>query len=225
LANPQTLDSVTNYEGYKGLYSSLNDANYHEIAYSLNRQFGAGGIYQEIALYNFVDNHDVSRIASQLKNPTHLYPLHILLFTIPGIPSVYYGSEWGIPGEKNLRSDANLRPMLDLNRLISDPPQPNLASVIQRLAIIRQQLGALRFGSYKTIYVSNQQMAFLRQAGDEQVLVLLNSDGKPVALEMDLPFLASKVKDVLNDQETFSLQNGLLEIDLPPTWGRVLVPA
>ena len=42
-ANPQMLDSVTNYECYKGLYSSLAEKNYFEIAYALNRQFGEGG--------------------------------------------------------------------------------------------------------------------------------------------------------------------------------------
>ncbi|HAF48860.1 MAG TPA: alpha-amylase, partial [Anaerolineaceae bacterium] len=84
--NAETLDSVTNYEAYKGLYSSLNDANYFEIAYGLNRQFGDHGVYQDKVLYNFVDNHDVDRVASKLKHPAHLFPLYLLLFTMPGIP-------------------------------------------------------------------------------------------------------------------------------------------
>ncbi|MCU7500706.1 MAG: alpha-amylase, partial [Ignavibacteria bacterium] len=92
--NSQTLDSVTNYECYKGLYSSLNDKNYFEIAYSLNRQFGTGGMYRNMPLYAFADNHDVNRIASIIKDPVHIYPLYCLLFTMPGVPSVYYGSEW-----------------------------------------------------------------------------------------------------------------------------------
>ena len=94
-ANPEMLDSVTNYECYKGIYSSHNDKNYFEIAYSLNRQFGDGGIYKNIYTYNFVDNHDVNRLASVLRNPEHLENVYTLLFTMPGAPSVYYGSEWG----------------------------------------------------------------------------------------------------------------------------------
>ena len=70
------LDSVTNYEAYKGLYSSHVDKNYFEIAYSLNRQFGKDGLYRQIPLYNFADNHDVDRVASVLRNPDHLYPLY-----------------------------------------------------------------------------------------------------------------------------------------------------
>lgn len=87
-ANSRELDSVTNYEAYKSLYSSFNDANFFEIAYALNRQSGESGIYRGLKLYNFVDNHDVNRIASQLKNQAHLYPLYALYFTTPGIPSI-----------------------------------------------------------------------------------------------------------------------------------------
>ena len=101
--NERTLDSVTNYECYKGLWSSLVDTNYFEIAYALNRQFGRDGIYRGLPLYNFVDNHDVDRVASRLNKAEHLYPLYCLLFTMPGIPSIYYGSEWGISGREAQR--------------------------------------------------------------------------------------------------------------------------
>ncbi len=70
-ANAETLDSVTNYECYKGLYSSHVDHNYFEIAYALKRQFGERGMYRDVSLYNFADNHDVNRVASNLTNPEH----------------------------------------------------------------------------------------------------------------------------------------------------------
>lgn len=105
-ANPETLDATTNYECYKGLYSSHNDRNYFEIAYSLDRQSGPEGIYRDLALYTFADNHDVDRVASRLRDPAHLYPLHALLFTMPSVPSVYCGGEWGLPGRKAPDSDA-----------------------------------------------------------------------------------------------------------------------
>ncbi len=100
-ANPTMFDAVTNYECYKGLYSSHVDQNYFELAYALNRQFGPAGIYSGLPLYAFADNHDVDRVASSLRNPAHLYPLYTLLLTIPGVPSIYYGSEWGIEGRRN----------------------------------------------------------------------------------------------------------------------------
>ena len=64
IVSPEMLHSATNYECFKGIYSSHNDKNYFEIAYSLKRQFGDGGIYKNLDLYNFVDNHDVNRIAT-----------------------------------------------------------------------------------------------------------------------------------------------------------------
>ncbi|MEZ4517460.1 MAG: alpha-amylase family glycosyl hydrolase [Chloroflexota bacterium] len=115
-ANENMLDSTTNYEVYKGLYSSHVDHNYFEIAYSLNRQFGPDGLYRGLYLYNFADNHDVNRVAGNLTNPAHLYPLYGLLFTMPGIPSVYYGSEWGIAGKRTATSDRMLRPAIDIRR-------------------------------------------------------------------------------------------------------------
>ncbi len=94
------LDSVTNYELYKGLWSSHNDGNYFELAWSLNRQFGPEGLYRGQNYYNFADNHDVDRIASTLGDPGYLYPHAILTATVPGIPSVYYGSEVGSKARK-----------------------------------------------------------------------------------------------------------------------------
>ncbi|MFZ3070278.1 MAG: alpha-amylase family glycosyl hydrolase, partial [Anaerolineaceae bacterium] len=147
-ANPLMLHSTTNYELYKGLYSAHNDHNYFELAYSLNREFGPGGLYRDLNLYNFVDNHDVSRIASQLKDLTDLYPLHILLFTVPGIPSLYYGSEFGLPGAKT-QNDWLLRPYFDLPVLLNTSPQPELRRWIARLAALRTETPALQNGTYE----------------------------------------------------------------------------
>ncbi len=115
--NAETLDSVTNYVGYKGLYSSHADKNYFEIAHTLKRQFGEEGLYRNLPLYTFADNHDVDRVASRPKNPAHLYPLYSLLFTMPGVPSVYYGSEWGIEGKRTSVDDGALRPCIDLGEI------------------------------------------------------------------------------------------------------------
>lgn len=124
------LDSTTNYECYKGIYSSHNDENYFEIGYSLNRQFGSGGIYKDLCLYNFVDNHDVNRLGSTLRQLEHLNNCYTILFTMPGIPSIYYGSEVGMSGIKANGSDAGLRPCLSLEDVQSN----ELSEHIARLA-------------------------------------------------------------------------------------------
>lgn len=95
------LHSCTNYECYKGLYSSMNSCNLFEITHSLLRQFGPENwtLYKGKHLLSFVDNHDVTRVASILQNPAHLPLIYALLFGMPGIPCIYYGSEWGAEGK------------------------------------------------------------------------------------------------------------------------------
>lgn len=107
-ANPQMLHSVTNYELHKGLYSGHNDYNCFEIAHTIRRQVNETS--RGLDLYTFLDNHDEDRIMSKLKNRHHIYTAYTMLFTLPGIPSVYYGSEWGMEGMRSSTSDDSLRP-------------------------------------------------------------------------------------------------------------------
>lgn len=222
-ANPEMLDSVTSYESHKGLFSSHVDKNYFEIAYSLNRQFGEQGIYKDMQLYSFADNHDVDRVVSCLNNPAHLFPLHILLFTMPGIPSIYYGSEFGIRGRRVDGSDRELRPCLDLEALKRTPPQPGLAEVIGRLAEIRAGSAALRKGNYHQLFVMHEQFGFLRNSGSEKIVVLVNASGQPVSVRFSLPEIDEiTMEDTLNNGDVFQIENGQCEMILPPTWGRIL---
>lgn len=87
--NDGMLHSVTNYELHKSLYSGLNDHNFFEIAHNVRRLEAIG-----TKLYTFLDNHDENRIASKLNKKAHLPLAWALLFTLPGIPSIYYGGEW-----------------------------------------------------------------------------------------------------------------------------------
>ena len=219
-ANPQTLDSVTNYQCYKGLFSSLVEANYFEIAYGLNRQFGANGIYKDLDLYNFVDNHDVDRVASKFEDPALLYPLYLLLFAMPGIPSIYYGSEWGLKGEKGQWTDALLRPELDLSHL--NNMKSDLAQAIQRLSEMRDRSQAIKFGDYQELFVDHQQFVFLRQFEDQKAVIVLNSSSKSVDLTLNLPWESGVLSDLLSPEETFDLRHSKLTVSTPPAWGRVL---
>ena len=221
--NPETLDSVTNYELYKGLFSSHNEKNYFELAYSLNRQFGPQGIYRDLLLYTFADNHDVNRIASQLTSQADLYPLYILLFTMPGIPSIYYGSEFGIPGEKHNGSDHALRPKLDLNTLLQSAPQSDLVHIIAQLTHIRCTSPELQSGNYIQRHVDHQQFAFTRQAQGEFMLVAVNASDEKVNLNIHLAeYDQAWLTDLLNPSEQFPLTDGNCTITLNPSWGRIL---
>ncbi len=178
-ANPGALDSVTNYECRKGLYSSHNDKNYFEIAYSLNRQSGGnGGIYRSLCLYNFVDNHDVNRLASTLSNHSHLCNVYTLLYTMPGVPSLYYGSEWGAEGDKK-NGDPSLRPSF------AAPEWNELTDWISKLAEAKKGSDALNYGEFRSVVLTNKQCIFERKTNQERVLVAINADSEAYTAHFD----------------------------------------
>ena len=178
--NDRACHAVTNYECYKGLYSSFNTGNMHEIAYSLNRQFGSEPwcLYTGKHPMSFLDNHDVTRIASILTDKNCLKPAYGLLFGMPGVPAVYYGSEWGVEGEKKSGDDA-LRPAIET------PEHNELTDWITALAGARTASPALCSGSYRNILVQPKQLIFERRCGDDRVLVAINADSQPYHAHFD----------------------------------------
>ena len=178
--NDEMLHSCTNYECYKGLYSSLNSMNLFEIVHSLKRQFGPEywTLYKGKHLLCFCDNHDVTRLASILTDPRCIRPAYGLLFGMPGIPCLYYGSEWGIKGEKGACSDDELRPALE------QPEWNDLTDWIAKLAA-RRTSPALCNGSYRNVLLTNRQIIFERKTEGERVLVAVNADGEPYVAHFD----------------------------------------
>ena len=180
LLGDSTLHSVTNYECYKGLWSSMNSRNMFEIVHSLNRQFGPEEwtLYKGRHLLCFVDNHDVTRAASILTNRAHLPLLYAMCFGMPGIPCVYYGSEWGEEGLKS-QGDQALRPC---------PPVPletELTDWIRRLSQAKKNSEALNYGSFRSLVLTNLQCVFERKSEHERVLVAVNIDDKPFTAHFD----------------------------------------
>lgn len=171
LVRPDMLNSVTNYECYKGLYSSFNCMNMFELMHSLMRQFGEDGqgIYRGQHLLSFVDNHDVTRIASILNNEKHLPLLYGALFGMPGIPCIYYGSEWGARATKQ-EGDPALRPCFD--EYVSN----ELTEWVSRLTAIRHAEKALNYGTFRSAFLTNRQCVMERSFEQEKILVAINAD-------------------------------------------------
>ena len=178
--NDGMCHSVTNYECYKGLWSSFNSMNLFEIGHSLQRQFGPEQwtLYKGKHLLSFLDNHDVTRIASMLNDPHHLIPAYGLLFGMPGVPALYYGSEWGIQGRKDQGDDA-LRPALEA------PQWNDLTDAIAAMAKARKESPALCSGSFRNIVLTNRQIIFERCWENERVLVAVNADSVPYTAHFD----------------------------------------
>ena len=178
---PELCHSVTNYECYKGLWSAFNDRNLFEIGHSLARQFGPEPwtLYKGEHLLSFVDNHDVTRIVSKLNNPEHLPLIYAMLFGMPGVPALYYGSEWGMAGEKGACSDDNLRPALD------KPEWTGLTDWIAALTKAHRGSDALCRGSYRNVVLTNRQIIFERKMESQRVLVAINADDQPYVAHFD----------------------------------------
>ena len=180
LVNDQMLHSCTNYECYKGLYSSFNSMNLFEINHSLMRQFGPENwtLYKGLHLMSFVDNHDVTRIASIQTNEKHLPLIYAMAFGMPGIPCIYYGSEWGAKGNKS-DGDPALRPCFE------KPEENELTEYIGKLAEAKKGSKALNYGAFRSVVLTNKQCIFERKTEGERVLVAINADSEPYTAHFD----------------------------------------
>lgn len=217
--NDQMLYAVTNYELHKGLYSGHNDHNYFEIAHSVKRLLGICGEYR---LYTFADNHDVERIYSKLNQKEHLFNVMLLVYTLYGIPSIYYGSEFGIEGKKENGSDWNLRPCLELEDFAEACEKNSITRLCTALGQFKKDYTELTVGKYQELLLTNRQFAFGRVMEDTAAVIALNCDDAPVTLEISVPVEASKAQDLLGEAEMLEYQNGMLRVTLPANRGTLI---
>ena len=219
--NEGTLHSVTNYQLHKALYSGHNDHNYFEIAHTVKRLYEMGGNRPEgLKLYNFVDNHDVERIYTKLQNKAHFTPVHILLYTLPGVPSVYYGSEFGIEGKKERYSDDSIRPALNLADYANAAEENPCTKLIAALGRIRQHTKELSYGDYKELMLQNRQYAFSRTLDGKSVIVMVNNDDN--GAEFSVPAGGAYV-GALSGRKVSG--DGQLRVQIDGNSGEIWIPA
>lgn len=217
--NGDTLHSVTNYALHKALYSGHNDHNYFEIAHTVKYLLNMG----KLDLYNFVDNHDVERIYTKLSNKAHMAPVHILLYTLPGIPSIYYGSEFAIEGKKEKFSDDSLRPALKLEDYKNAVKENPCTALITALGKVRQQTPALSYGGYAELQLTNRQFAFARELDDIKVIVTVNNDDNDAQMTLSAGNTAQYI-GALSGKKV-SVENGQIHVTVPANGGEIWIPA
>ena len=223
-SNPEMLHAVTNYCLHKALYSGHNEHNYFEIAHTVRRLYEMGGNRPDgLGLYNFVDNHDVERIYTKLNNKAHMFPVHVLLYTLPGVPSIYYGSEFGIEGRKEWGSDASLRPELNLDDYRDAVRTNPITREIAALGRIRQSVKALSYGAYKELLLTNRQYAFAREWNGENVLVTVNNDDNDFIMTISAEGGERFVGGLAGTSVT--AQNGQLTVTIKANSGEIWIPA
>lgn len=213
-ANDEMLHSVTNYELHKSLYSGHNDHNYFEIAHNIKR-------LESIAprLYTFADNHDEDRIASKLKDKKHLFPAYLLLFTLPGIPSIYYGGEWAVEGQRTRYSDDELRPSISIGD--AEKLHCELTDFIGKLGRIHASNPEFHGGRYQELLLSNKQYAFARYAPGSVIITAANNDEAAVSLVIPIPVKASKATNLL-DNTVIPITDNTIKVQIKGSHGIVL---
>lgn len=214
--NGGMLHSVTNYELHKSIYSGLNDHNFFEIAHNVRRLQAIGR-----DLYTFLDNHDEDRIASKLTKRDHLAPVYMCLFTLPGIPSVYYGGEWGVEGKRTRTSDDDLRPAISMDQ--AETLHCPLTDLIGKLGHIHAENPEFHAGRYQELLLTNRQYAYGRWDGDSLIVTALNSDDNPAAMSIPVPVNANTAVHLLEPElEEVPIENGKINLTVPGNWGAIL---
>ena len=198
--NEGTLHSVTNYQLHKALYSGNNDHNFFEIAHTVKRLYEMGSNNPNgFKLYNFVDNHDVERIYTKLSNKAHFTPVHILLYTLPGIPSLFYIDDY-----KNALTDNSF------------------TALIAALGRTRQQSKALSYGDYRELKLTNRQYAFSRSFEGESVVVTVNNDDSDFTMTVPAGNAATYV-GALSGQQV-RVENGNICVNVKANSGEIWLP-
>ncbi len=219
--NEGTLHSVTNYMLHKALYSGHNDHNYFEVAHTIKHVNDMVG--NNLKLYTFVDNHDVERIYTKLQNKAHFAPVHVMLYTLPGIPALYYGSEFGIEGKKEQYSDDSLRPALHYEDYKDAVRTNECTKLIAALGKLRQNTPALCHGEYKELLLQTTHFAYARIWDGKSVITTLNNGDGNVSMNLEVGNSAEYVGALTGQRVTVT--GGRIQVNVPANFGEIWIPA
>lgn len=219
-ANEGTLHSVTNYMLHKALYSAHNDRNYFEIAHTVRYVSNMTG--DRLRLYTFTDNHDVERIYTKLNNKAHFIPVHIMLYTLPGIPSIYYGSEFGIEGKKERGSDDSLRPELKYEDYADAVKTNSCTRLISALGKIRHAIPTLCYGSYRELELQTTYFAYERAYNGKSVIITVNNADN--AVTVNLPCADAKEYKGALSGERVAVKDGYISVQIFANSGEIWIP-
>ena len=220
-ANEGTLHSVTNYMLHKALFSGHNDHNYFEVAHTI--KYVSNMVGDKLRLYSFVDNHDVERIYTKLSNKAHYVPVHVMLYTLPGIPSLYYGSEFGIEGRKERSSDDSLRPALNYEDYKDAIETNSCTKLIAALGKIRRNTPALCYGEYKELLLQTTHYAYARVLDGKSVIATVNNSDNDVYMDLQAGNSSEYVGALTG--EKVSVNGGYIHVKVPANYGEIWIPS
>ncbi|EAK88222.1 alpha amylase, partial [Cryptosporidium parvum Iowa II] len=223
----QPFDGVTNYVLWDAIWKSHRFNNLELLANVISQQ---NDLFSSGWMYNFVDNHDVTRIASQIEIEDDLLTVYIILFMLNGSPSIYYGSEFRFKGVKGKgrRADFQLRPKLtikDLEWLNSDKNDGFLV-LIKFISQIRGHpiIGKiLTKGNYSLLLNTKTLLVFERRIKEEFIFVAINIDTKSVEdFEVDWKEKDGQWRDILSPSDTYQSKKGKIKINVLSNWAIII---
>ena len=222
------LDSGTDYQVQKSIWSSIKSVNMYELKNVIDIAYNKRGRHKDLLMMNFLGNHDTNRIASVIKTE-QLIPAFLILLTLHGYPKIYYGDELAVRGEKTAHSDDEIRkPMIDL---ADQWPEfgKELFKNIQQFITIRKDIPALRYGTIAFIDPIDWDptiIIYSRETSTQKVIIIVNTQEqtKSVSIMVKVANRKAKFIDYLNKREEFIVTNNKIEkIIIYPHWGRIML--
>jgi cyclomaltodextrinase / maltogenic alpha-amylase / neopullulanase len=187
------LDSITEYELWHAVWSSLDSTNLHKLDWTLRRH---AAFVEHFVPMTFLSNHDVTRVASQIRDRRHLSHAVALLGFLPGVPSIYHGDEFGLEGVKQDRpgGDEAIRPELPAERGLFTNPHPELEEIYRRVIGLRRRNPWLVDAVTVVERVTNGHLVVRSRArtGTEVLALALNLTDAPYALPAGATVVASE---------------------------------
>lgn len=207
---PGLLHSGTNYQLSKAYWSSLNDANYFELAHCHKR---CAESYGSLTLLNFLGCHDTPRIASRLRDPRLCALAAASILLGDGVPCIYYGDELAAQGTTGgPNGDAAVRQCIDLRATEAEPAAAACLELTSQLAALRRASPALRAGTSLQVPLANTNtaLAFGRRGGGQTALVVFNCASEPATLDLHNLGTAVGLADKTQLRDGFGIAGGAL---------------
>ena len=128
-------DSVMNYPLLSGIHDFFLDQTMkkEEFEYMVNRCYTMYMQQNNNVLFNLLDSHDTERLINRLHNLDIFYQQLAILFTLPGSPCIYYGTEIAMEGAH----DPDCRRCMPWSEIESDENQERIGT-INRLIMLRR---------------------------------------------------------------------------------------
>ena len=206
------LDAVTDFQTYDSIRIGLDPrGNLGQLATSpsLAADLGAG---RDDARAIFIDNHDVGRFVGRdtpdAATATRLEEAIVYLFTMPGTPVLYYGTEVALPGGPDPD---------DRRLMVWTGGNEDVRSLVIRLAHLRQATPSLQRGSFTEILTERSVVVYARTAppGDSAVVLVNGDDERSVDVPLARFGMAgAAIRQTLGPGSRVSLDGGDLRVKL-----------